>query len=467
MSGEQSIHSEKGRWVELLRGQLGVYTLVVNLGVFAFSINTFVVAGIMPTVVADIGGMRLYAWTFALFSVGSVIGAAASGPLAGMLGLRATNIWGGAIFLAGLVAAALAPTMEMLVAVRFLQGLGGGILASQGYAIIATLFPERLRGHGIVFTSTAWGCSNALGPAVGGVFAEMGQWRGAFWSLTPLVLAFIVLAARSLPGRDATARRMKLPYRRLAMLAASVLLLSWTSQADDVLVRAALIVAAVALAVATFRRDAHATNPIVPPGMLDATRELGQLSWILLLNSTVVTFVNTYATLHMQVLHGATPLVASYFYVAVSAGWSVSSFAVPNWRGRRELFGIVLGLAIVLAGSLATGYFVIQGPIWVIVASMFVLGIGIGFMNSLVMQRAIRAAPPERRQLAGGAVQTMRNLGIAFGAAAVGLVAVSAGLAADTATPEMVARAMAWVYGGAGVVALVSLLFAVPLMVKR
>ena len=447
-----------------MRGQLGLYTLVINLGLLSFAINTFVVAGIMPSVVADIGGMRLYSWTFGMFSVGSVIGAASSGPLRETFGGREAYVLAGAAFLAGLGLAALAPNMETLVAARFLQGLGGGAIASQVYAIMAALFPERLRGHVIAFTSTAWGVATALGPALGGLFAEAGWWRGAFWGMSPLVLAFMGLALRVIPKEEAHGRLAALPYLRLLMLAASVLVLSWTSQSDSGALRLVLIVASVVLAILAFRRDSRAANPMFPKGALRLGSEIGAIYWILLLNSVVITFVNTYATLHMQVLHGASPLTASYLYIAVSVGWSASSFIVPGWRGRMEVFGIVFGLAIVLAGAIGTGYVVTRGPIGIIITFMFVLGLGIGFMNSPLVQRAIRISPDHERHIAGASVQTMRTMGVAFGAAAVGLVAVAAGLVADAATPAVVAHAMQWVYAGAAAVAFLCLLCVFPVI---
>ena len=68
--------NDTGRWADIFRGRLGLYTLALNLGTILFAISNFVVVAIMPTAAADIGGLRYYAWTFALFSVGSVIGAA-------------------------------------------------------------------------------------------------------------------------------------------------------------------------------------------------------------------------------------------------------------------------------------------------------------------------------------------------------------------------------------------------------
>ena len=93
----------KGRWIDLVRGRYALYTLAINLGVLMWAMNQLLVAGIMPTVVADIGGLRLYSWTFALFSVGSVIGAASAGAIRDAFGARGAYAGAGLLFLVGLI----------------------------------------------------------------------------------------------------------------------------------------------------------------------------------------------------------------------------------------------------------------------------------------------------------------------------------------------------------------------------
>ena len=107
---DKSAESEDtGRWADILQGQLGMYTLALNLGTALFAISTFVVIAIMPTAAVDIGGLRFYAWTFALFSVGSVMGAAGTGPVREAHGHQKTFVGAGLIFVAGLLGAPIIP----------------------------------------------------------------------------------------------------------------------------------------------------------------------------------------------------------------------------------------------------------------------------------------------------------------------------------------------------------------------
>jgi MFS family permease len=435
-----------GRWADILSGRLGMYTLALNLGTILFAISTFVVVSIMPTAAADIGGLRYYAWTFALFSVGSVIGAAGTGPVREAHGHRKTFIGAGLIFVVGLFGAGLAPNMETVVAWRLIQGFGGGAIAAQGYALIAQMYPENLRGRALSTLSTAWGTATILGPAFGGVFAEFGSWRGAFFALGGLGLVFAYLAYRVVPESEAGHGRVRFPVTRLGLLAASVLGLSATSQFDDNLARAVLAVVSVAVAGIAFRRDARAEQNLFPRQAVNLGTEMGATFWVMMLSTMTMVFINLYITLYLQKLHNVTPLAAAYIYVINSMAWSTVAFFIATWHGRKEEAAIVIGLCLLLIGLAGLAYVVETGPVYLIAGLFVVTGTGMGFINNSLIQRAIAIAPPEERARTGSSVQTLRTVGYSFGAAMAGLVAAVAGLT-DDAAPEILGPAMRWVYG--------------------
>ena len=435
-----------GNWRDIFTGRLGLYNLLLNLGTALFAINQFVVSTIMPTVVADLGGVRYYAWTFALFAVGAIIGAASSGSARDAFGDRGTFVGASALITIGLAGAALANDMLVLVFWRLIQGLGGGAIASQAYGLIAAMFPENLRGRVLSLLSTVWGVATLLGPGFGGIFAEYGNWRGAFAWLVPLGLITIGLAWRYVPGSDAHGKLSRLPYVRLALLASSVLLLSLTSQVDAIWVRAALIGGSLVFAVLAYRRDARAERAMFPRQVVSLASEVGAAYWMMLLFSIVVTFSNVYAPLYLQRLHDISPLTAGYLCAIPSFTWTFTAIAVATLQGAKQTVAISIGVALIFLGAIGLALTVVPGPVWAITLSMSVLGFGVGAMNNPTIQRTIQAVPKAEKHIAGTSVQTMRTLGISFGAAASGLIAVSAGLVADDVSREVMARAMSWVY---------------------
>ncbi|MDP6840423.1 MAG: MFS transporter [Rhodospirillales bacterium] len=435
-----------GRWADILSGRLGMYTLALNLGTTLFAISTFVVVSIMPTAAADIGGLRYYAWTFALFSVGSVIGAAGTGPVREAHGHRKTFIGAGLVFVIGLFGAGLAPNMETVVFWRLIQGTGGGAIAAQGYALIAQMYPEHLRGRALSTLSTAWGVATILGPAFGGVFAEFGNWRGAFYALGGLGLVFAYLAYRVVPESEAGHGRVRFPVTRLALLAASVLGLSATSQFDDNMTRAVLVVVSVLIAAIAFRRDAGAEQNLFPRQAVNLGTEMGLTFWVMMLITMSMVIINLYVTLYLQKLHGITPLAAAYIYVINSMAWSTVAFVIASWEGRKEAAAIVIGLTMLVIGLAGLAYAAATGPVSLIAGLLVVTGSGMGLLNNPLIRRAIAVAPEEERARTGSSVQSLRTAGHSFGAAVAGLVAAVAGLT-DDAAPEILGPAMQWVYG--------------------
>lgn len=455
----------EARWAEIVTGPYGLYTLAINIGIFMWAINNLVVAGVMPTVVADIGGMRLYSWTFALFSVGSVMGAASAGPLRDIFGGRFAYAGAGILFAAGLIGAALAPNMESLIATRFFQGLGGGAVSSLGYSLMATLYPERLRGRILAFTSTAWGVATSLGPGFGGIFAQYGLWREAFWGMAPLCLLFVIMALRIIPDTRDGSRKPNFPIGRLLLIGGAVVALAASSQTDMLEWRIAFIALSVALAAVGFMLDGRAARPMFPRKAMRIFTETGALYWLMALNQATVCIYATFQTLQLQVLHGMEPIVAAYLFVLSSLAWSSVAVVVATWQGRMESVGIILGSTCLLAGTIGLAVTVVPGPVWLIAFFITLSGAGIGFTNNLLIQRAIRSVPPEEKAIAGASTQAIRTMGVAFGAATAGLVAVVGGLSSTTPTVETVAPAMQWVYGTDVFVAAAGLIIAIGLIV--
>lgn len=443
---DDRIERHEGSWAEVLTGRYGIYTLILNLGITLFGTNQFVVATLMPTVVADLGGLDYYTWAFSLFAVGAIVGAAGAGPLRGAIGVRRAYVGAGLALAAGLAGSALATSMPSLVAWRFMQGIGGGAIASLAYSLVASIFPERLRSRELSIVSTIWGVATVGGPGFGGLFAAPGVWRGAFWSLTVLALMFAFLAWRFIENERGHGDWSKIPYERLALLAIAVLLLSATSLTRKTSVHLVLVIAAIATAGAAFAQDARADNNIFPRKVTVLTTEIGATYWIFFLVSVVLAFTNTYTTFYLQKLHGIAPFTAGYLFSIQSLVWTVSALFVADLRPKLLPLAVLAGLVLLLLASVAVAFTVISGPILVIAAALFVSGFGMGILNNPAIQHIMAVASNAERPLAGASVQAIRNIGISFGAAASGMVATTAGLA-DNVPFGVVAGAMQWVFG--------------------
>lgn len=463
---EKNPVEENGRWADIFTGRMGVFTLVLGLGMGLFAINQFVVATIMPTILADLGGVGLYTWAFSLFAVGAIMGAASANALRQAFGVRKAYAGAGLMLGIGLAGAAVAPNMETLVAFRLIQGIGGGAVASQGYGLVAIAYPPHLRSRILGVVSTIWGISTLMGPGFGAAFAEFGLWRGAFFGLLPLILIFVLLAWQRVEGEAGDGRLSDIPYRRLALLTFAVFLLSATSLTDLVWLRVIFVVIAIVFTILTFKLDATAEHNMFPRGVTDVTTELGSVYWILFLGSIVLAIVNTYSTFYLQALHDVSPLVAGYLFAIQSLMWTTSAIFVSMLPRSFETGSIVTGLAFILAGATGIAFLVDSGPVTVLAIAIALTGIGLGFINNPTIQRIIAIVPETEAHRAGASVQAIRNIGISFGAAASGMVAAATGLV-EGAGRDAVAFSMTWVYGVNAAVAVLALVMVIPMLLAR
>ena len=159
---------------------LGTSTLLAG-GVALYATNEFLTISLLPSAIADIGGQRLYAWVTTVYLVG--VGGRGDDGQRGAAAARAAVrriCWDWPCSGSAAWCARSAPTMEVLLVGRTVQGAAGGLLAGLGYAVINSALPRSLWTRASALVSAMWGVGTVVGPAAGGLFAQFGLWRWAF-----------------------------------------------------------------------------------------------------------------------------------------------------------------------------------------------------------------------------------------------------------------------------------------------
>jgi MFS family permease len=156
-----------------LRGlSIGLIATITLVALEALAIGT-----VLPLVVAELGKRELYGWVYSAFFLGNLLGVVVAGGALDRVPLWRPFAIGLVLFAVGLTIGGLAPTMGILVAARFVQGLGGGAVGPTAYVAIGRSLPERLRPRMFAMLSTAWILPGVLGPAIAGLVAEYLHWR--------------------------------------------------------------------------------------------------------------------------------------------------------------------------------------------------------------------------------------------------------------------------------------------------
>jgi EmrB/QacA subfamily drug resistance transporter len=193
------------------RSRLGWTFAITSLALFAFALDRLVVAIALPAIRADLGAQVAgLEWTVNAYTLSFAVLLLTGGALGDRFGRRRMFTVGVAVFTAGSAAAALAPTIGVLVAARAVQGAGGALFTPLTLTMLAAVTPAARRGAVLGAWGGVGGLGAALGPLVGGALAGGAGWRAIFWLNVPVGLVLVVLGRLRLAETRGPRRKLDL-----------------------------------------------------------------------------------------------------------------------------------------------------------------------------------------------------------------------------------------------------------------
>lgn len=422
--------SAAGSWRELL-GDYGGATTVLAGGVAIYATNEFITMSLLPSAVADIGGERFYTWVTTVYLVSSVVAATTVGPVLTRFGPRWSYLGALLSFSVGSALCTLAPTMQLLLVGRVVQGLAGGLLAGLGYAVISAALPDRLWTRASAAVSAMWGIGTLIGPTAGGLFAQFGLWRGGFGLLAALAVAMSLLVPIALPARvpasDTGSAGPRIPVWSLLLLGSAALVVSVAAIPRNTAVTGGLLAFSVALVLAFMVVDRRAGTAVLPRSAFGP----GPMKWIYATLGLLMaaTMGDMYVPLFGQRLGALAPVVAGFLGAALSVGWTVGEIASASVTDVRATVRLVTVAPPVMAVGLtvaalsqkdgaSTGYVVI----WAVALAITGAGIGIAWPHLSAWAMGAVQDDPAEQAVAAAAINTVQLVCGAFGAGLAGVV---------------------------------------------
>ncbi|WP_458319370.1 MFS transporter [Mycolicibacterium brisbanense] len=379
-----------------------------------------------------------------------------SGATADRFGRRRTFQLGLTVFALASLLCSLAPNIELLIAARFLQAIGGSMLNPVAMSIITQVFTGRVeRARAVGVWGGVVGISMALGPIVGGALIEYVNWRSVFWINLPICALAVLLTAIFVPESKSSTMRDVDPIGQalgVAFLFGVVFVLiegpgfGWTNPRT-------LGVAAVALvAFAGFLRyEARRRDPFI---------DLRFFRSVPFASATVVAICAFAAygaflfmmSLYLQGERGYSAMHTGLIYLPVAVGALVFSPLSGRLVGR---FGsrpsLLVAGAMITAATLMLTRLTAHTPVWQLLVIFAVFGIGFSTVNAPITTTAVSGMPLDRAGAASAVASTSRQVGVSIGVALCGSVAGTA-LATAGADFAVAARPLWFVCAALGLV---------------
>lgn len=387
--------------------------------VFLGAFESLAVTTVMPTVSAELDGDRLYALAFAGPLATGVIGMVVTGNWADRRGPVAPLYTAVAMFVLGLLIAGLAPSMEVLVAGRFAQGLGSGGLMVALYVVVARVYPQQL--HPAIFAgfAAAWVIPSLIGPTVAGAVTEVWSWHWVFLGVVVLVLVALLMVVPALRGL-ANAGDASVPWA-LGRLGWSVLaalaVLALNLVGDLPGIGPVLAAGAVALALLAVR-------PLVPRGTLRAVRGLPSVILVRGLAGAAFFGAQVYLPYLLTDRYQLSPTLAGLALTGGALSWSAAA-TVQGRLGERlsSATAMRVGAALVLLGVVLTGLTAVLGwPPLVAALAWVVAGAGMGLLSPRSSALTLALSTPENQGFNSAAMTVADSFGSALALAVTGML---------------------------------------------
>ena len=356
----------------------------------------------------------------------------AAGTIGDRLGHRRVYLAGLVLFALASLASGLAGNVEVLVAARAVQGIGGAAMFATTFALLNASYQGRARGTAYGVWGAVGGAAAALGPIVGGLLTEHADWRWIFFVNLPVTALTIVLCLVTLASdRGRSASRLDVPGLVTFTAFAAALTYGFIEAGSrgwgDAVPVVAFVVAALAL-VAFVIRERRTEAPMLDLAMLRHRVFTGTL--IAAGAASLVAFsALVFVSIWLQSVVGLSPIEAG-----LAGGVPLSAAAlVTSAAGARVLHGrppgpvIAAGVLLIGLGSLVMALQLRGAADWpALVAGLIVTGVGVGTTFPVLSSAAMSTVPLQRGGMAAGAVNTARQLGLALGLAVLGTVLTSA-----------------------------------------
>jgi EmrB/QacA subfamily drug resistance transporter len=400
-------------------------TAAVLLGMFLAAIEATAVAAAVPTAVGEMGGVAHYSWVFSAYLLTSTTTVPLFGKLADLFGRRVIYHVAVVLFLLGSALSGMSHSLEQLILFRAIQGLGAGGVQPIAITVTGDIYTLEERGRVQGLFSGVWAFASLVGPLLGGWITDALSWRWIFYLNIPFGLASAVILQRYLREEPPRTKHRLDILGTVSLTAAVTLLLlglvegpgDWGWSDPRTL---GLLAGAVVSFLVFLWQERRAEEPMLPLDLFQ-NRLIAAASAGNFLIGTLLYCITAYVPVFAQGVLGGSAVDAGTVLTPILIGWPIASTISGRYLVRVGYRPFALGGSLLLIlGSTILALVDADSTRTLIMTSMMITGLGLGFNSMPYLLGPQNAVPWGRRGVATSSVQFFRNIGGSIGVAALG-----------------------------------------------
>ncbi len=399
----------------------------IMLGMLLAALDQTIVATAMPRIVQEFNALSHLSWVFTAYMLASAITVPIYGKLSDIFGRRGLYILGIIIFLIGSILSGAAQSMLQLIIFRGVQGIGGGAIMVNSFAVIADVFPPRERAKWQGLLGAMFGVASVAGPLLGGFITDNFSWRWIFYINIPLGLLAIAVLWYGLPKIMHEVKDRTIDYWGAIWMTSTLfpLLLALVWGGSEYAWNSAEIIALLGWSLGSLlifiSQELRSSNPILSMSLfsnsiftvsvitvfITAMGMFGAILYIPIFAQGVIGTSGTGSGLAL------TPLMLGIVFASTITGQMVS-------RSGRYKWNAVLGCTLIVIGMASFVTLTTETSSLMLALRMIVLGVGLGCTFPVFNIAVQNAFETHRVGEVTASVQLARNIGGTVGTAILG-----------------------------------------------